>query len=321
MAASASTMGMSFFDMSYNGAEEQLAIQLAENPQLEMSKAEQETYKITVAGIEGVLEKVGLGNTLKGNPMLKRALAGKVLTRLAGLGEDAGAEAFEKIVKEEARGLGGYVRKVAAGAMSEFETGALQQLSNDLINQYVTDSQGQNVFQPKTAKEIIKDVLYAGAQEAVGGGIISGTIGAFQKPGLDMTKEEFDNGINFAQNIKVERVNEFLNEQVAAGQITEEQAASTLNRVQEFKDAAAKIPEELTDDAKYQIFQLIAQKQGLQKNAAGKDEAIQERVKQKVDAINQQIQEVYDSQTQQSVSGPVQEGEIIGQVFQPGTST
>lgn len=321
MLTSASTMGMSFFDMAYSGAEEQLAIQLAENPQLEMTKSEQETYKVAVAGIEGVLEKVGLANTLKGNPMLKRALTGKVLTRLAGLGDDAGAEAFEKIVKEEARGLGGYVRKVAAGAMSEFETGALQQLSNDLINQYVTDSNGQNVFQPKTTKEIIKDVLYAGAQEAVGGGIISGTIGAFQKPGLDMTKEEFDNGINFAQNIKLERVDEFLKGQVSAGQITEEQAVSTLGRVKEFKDAAAKIPDELTDDAKYQIFQLITQKQGLQKNSAGKDEAIQERVKQKVDAINQQIQQVYDSQTQQPVSGTVQKGEIIGQVFQPGTST
>lgn len=321
MAASASTMGMSFFDMAYNGAEEQLAIQLAENPNLEMTKAEQETYKLTVAGIEGVLEKIGLGNTLKGNPMLKRALAGKVLTRLAGLGDDAGAEAFEKIVKEEARGLGGYVRKVAAGAMSEFETGALQQLSNDLINNYVTDSQGQHVFKTKTAKEIITDVLYAGAQEAVGGGIISGTIGAFQKPGLDMTKEEFDLGINFAQNIKTERVAEYLDKQVADGVITEDQAKSTLNRVQEFKDAAAKIPDELTDQAKYQIFQLIAQKQGLQKNVAGKDEAIQERVKQKVDAINQQIQEVYDSQTQQPVSGAVQAGEIIGQVFQQGTSS
>ena len=99
MLTSASTMGMSFFDMAYSGAEEQLAIQLAENPQLQMSKAEQETYKVTVAGIEGILEKVGLGNTLKGNPMLKRALAGKVLTRLAGLGEDRHSFIYQ-LVKE-----------------------------------------------------------------------------------------------------------------------------------------------------------------------------------------------------------------------------
>jgi hypothetical protein len=82
MLTSASTMGMSFFNMSYNGAEEQLAMQLAEYPDLNMTSAEKETYKITNAGIEAVLERIGLSNALKGNPMLKRAITGKVLTTL-----------------------------------------------------------------------------------------------------------------------------------------------------------------------------------------------------------------------------------------------
>jgi DNA repair protein RadC len=321
IAADAATMGMSFFDEAYRSADETLAMTLAENPDLNMTQGQQEAYKLSIGALQGILNKFGLSNLVKGTPMLQRAITAKVLSRLAGLGGEVGSEAFEKIVKEEVRGLGGYVRKVAAGALSEFETGTLQQLSNDLINNYVTDSAGKNVFSAKGVKEIISDAIYAGAQEAIGGGLIASTIAPFQKPGLDMTKEEFDLGINFAQNIKTERVAEYLDKQVADGTITEDEAKSTLNRVQEFKDAAAKIPEELTDQAKYQIFQLIAQKQGLQKNVAGKDEAIQERVKQKVDAINQQIQEVYDSQTQQPVSGTVQAGEIVGQVFQQGTSS
>jgi transcriptional regulator with XRE-family HTH domain len=311
MLTSANTMGMSFFNMAYNNAEEQLANQLAENPELNMSKAEQETYKVAVAGIEAVLEKVGLGNALKGNPMLKRAITGKVLTTLTETGGDIGAEAFEKIVKQEVKGLAGYAKKVASGAISEFETGALQQLSNDLINQYTTDSQGQNVFDPKTAKEIITDVFYAGAQEAIGGGIISGVVAPFQKSAIDMTKDDFDKGIEFAKNVNIEKVSEYLNKQVDSGKISKQEAELTLERMQEFRDSANKLPDDVNRQAQYDLFQLIAEKQRIQKSVAGKDEAIQETAKPKIDDINKKIQQIYDNQKETGVPSPVVEGEAV----------
>jgi hypothetical protein len=309
MLTSASTMGMSFFNMSYNNAEEQLARQLAENPNLEMTRAEKETYKVTNAGIEAVLERVGLGNALKGNPMLKRAITGKVLTRLSGVGDDVGAEAFEKIVKQEVKGLAGYARKVAAGSISEFETGALQQLSNDLINQYVTDSQGKNIFSPKTTKEIITDVLYAGAQEAIGGGIISGAVAPFQKSALDMTKQEFESGVDFAKKVDIQKVSEYLNKEIETGKITEDQASQTLDRIQEFNDLSNKLPDDISKQGQYELFQLIAEKQRLQKSVVGKDEVIQQTITEDVNAINQRIKEVYDTQKETGVPSPVVERE------------
>jgi hypothetical protein len=304
MLTSASTMGMSFFNMSYNGAEEQLAMQLAENPDLNMTSAEKETYKITNAGIEAVLERIGLSNALKGNPMLKRAITGKVLTTLTQTGGDIGAEAFEKIVKQEVKGLSGYARKVAAGSISEFETGALQQLSNDLINQYVTDSQGKNIFSPKTAKEIASDVLYAGAQEAVGGGIISGVVAPFQKSALEMTKEDFDSGIDFAKNVNIDKASEYLNKQVDAGKISRQEADATLSRMQEFRNSANKLPDDVDSQTQYELFQLIAEKQNIQKNVAGKDDAIQETAKPKIDAINERIQQIYEGGKETVVTTP-----------------
>jgi hypothetical protein len=294
MLTSASTMGMSFFNMSYNNAEEQLAMQLAENPDLNMTSGEKETYKIANAGIEAVLERIGLSNALKGNPMLKRAITGKVLTTLTQTGGNIGAEAFEKIVKQEVKGLSGYARKVAAGSISEFETGALQQLSNDLINQYVTDSQGRNVFSPKTAKEIAGDVIYAGAQEAVGGGIISGVVAPFQKSALEMTKEDFDSGIDFAKNVNIDKASEYLNKQVDAGKISRQEADATLSRMQEFRNSANKLPDDVDSKTQYELFQLIAEKQKIQKSVAGKDDAIQETAKPKIDAINEKIQQIYE---------------------------
>lgn len=294
MLTSASTMGMSFFNMSYNGAEEQLAMQLAENPDLNMTSGEKETYKIANAGIEAVLERIGLSNALKGNPMLKRAITGKVLTTLTQTGGDIGAEVFEKIVKQEVKGLSGYARKVALGSISEFETGALQQLSNDLINQYVTDSQGRNVFSPKTAKEIAGDVIYAGAQEAVGGGIISGVVAPFQKSALEMTKEDFDSGIDFAKNVNIDKASEYLNKQVDAGKIFRQEADATLSRMQEFRNSANKLPDDVDSKTQYELFQLIAEKQKIQKSVAGKDDAIQETAKPKIDAINEKIQQIYE---------------------------
>jgi len=243
--------------------------------------------------------------------MLKRAITGKVLTTLTGLGGEVGAEAFEKVVKNEVKGLAGYAKKVAEGSISEFETGALQQLSNNLINQFVTDSEGQNVFTPKSAKEIITDVLYAGAQEAIGGGIISGVVAPFQKSALNMTKAEFDSGIEFAKNVDTERVSNYLNKQVDAGKISRQEADVTLNRIQEFKDSATKLPDDVSRQKQYELFQLIAEKQKIQKSIVGKDDAIQEVGKRKVEELNKKIQQVYDRQEEQQVPGAVVEGETV----------
>lgn len=321
MVTSGVTMGGSFVTTSYYAADENLKSIFAENPDLEMTRGQQEAYKITVAGIEGILEKVGLSGTLKGNSMVKRVVTARVFSRLAGVTEDVGSEAFERVVREELRGVKGYLKKTANGTLSEAETGALQQLSNDLINETVNGLSGEEVFKPKDAMTILKDALYAGAQEAVGGGIISGTIGAFSND--IASQEDFDAAEEFIGKVDLVKMEQNLNKRVEEGQITEDKKNNVLEAAKSFKETLAKVPEDMDQESKRKVYQLINKKMQIQNKAAGKDSAIQKKANERVEQINEEIANIYDSQTQQQMAGEVQAGQKPGQVQQPqgGTQT
>ena len=295
MVTSGATMGGSFMTTSYYAADEDLKRTFAENPDLEMTRGQQEAYKLTVAGIEGILEKIGLSGALKGTSMAKSVLAKKVFSRLADMGEDVGSEAFERIVKQEAKGLKGYLKKTAQGTLSEAETGALQQLSVDLINETVNGLSGQEIFTPKSAMTIIQDAIYAGAQEAVGGGIISGSVGAFSND--IATQEDFDAAEEFINRIEVSKLEENLDKRVAQNKISEAEKENILNTAKEFKQTMAKVPEDVDQESKRKIYQLINDKMNIQRKSAGKDEAIQNKANERVEGINEEIAKIYETQT------------------------
>jgi hypothetical protein len=294
MVTAGATMGGSFMATSYYAADENLKSIFAENPDLQMSRGQQEAYKLTVAGIEGVLEKIGLSGALKGTSMAKRALTAKVFSRLAGMTDDIGSEAFERVVKEEAKGLKGYLKKTVQGTLSEAETGALQQLSNDLINETVNGLSGQEVFTPKDAMTIFKDALYAGAQEAVGGGIISGTIGTFSND--IVTQEDFDAAEEFIGKVDLAKMDQNLNKRVEEGKLTEEKKKNILEAAKAFKETMAKVPEDMDQESKRKTYQLINKKMQIQNKAAGKDQAIQKKANERVEQINEEIANIYESQ-------------------------
>jgi len=294
MVTSGVTMGGSFVSTSYYSADENLKRTFAENPDLEMTAAEQEAYKITVAGIEGILEKVGLSGALKGNPLIKKILYNKTFTRLANMAGETTQEGFEKVVKEELDGLSGYIKKVSLGSLSEFETGALQNLSIDVINEMTNAVKGQEIFTPKTGMEIIEDAIYAGAQEAVGGGIISGTVGAFSNNNI-VTQEDFDKAETLINTIDVTVLERDLKKRVEAGKLDQAQANNILQTAKEFKDVYAKIPEGLGPNARRRMYQLINKKMNLMQSVAGKDDAIQKKVKEQVSEIDTEIVKIYEA--------------------------
>ena len=170
MVASSTTMGGSFVVQSYYSREEEIASLLSENPDLEMSKSQQEAYKITGALVEGALEKVGLSGALKGSPALTKLVTSKVLDKALKSTRKATKETIDRYVNESVQEVLG---RVAGGSLAEFETGALQQLSDDALKGLVNTAKGKEFFDPKSLANVFKDALYAGAQEAVGGGVIS----------------------------------------------------------------------------------------------------------------------------------------------------
>ena len=170
MVASSPTAGGSFVVQSYYAREEEIARTLDENPDLEMTEAQKEAYKVTGALVEGALEKIGLSGALKGSPALTKLVTAGVIDKALKGTKKVGKETLDRYINETVQEVG---KRIAGGTLAEAETGALQQLSDDALKAVVNTAQGEEFFEPKSIANVFKDALYAGAQEAVGGGLIS----------------------------------------------------------------------------------------------------------------------------------------------------
>ena len=170
MVASSPTAGGSFVVQSYYAREEEIARTLDENPDLEMTEAQKEAYKVTGALVEGTLEKIGLSGALKGSPALTKLVTAGVIDKALKGTKKVGKETLDRYINETVQEVG---KRIAGGTLAEAETGALQQLSDDALKAVVNTAQGEEFFEPKSIANVFKDALYAGAQEAVGGGLIS----------------------------------------------------------------------------------------------------------------------------------------------------
>jgi hypothetical protein len=292
MLSSGSTYGLSFFDMAYKGAEDMLAQEFEQNPELKLTAAQQEEYKLASGAVMAVLEKVGLSNTIKANPLIRRALTARVLSSMAGLGKKAGSEAFEKVVKKELGTLARVSKGIGSGFVAEAETGALQELAQNGLNYYVNETSGKTVFDGKSATELIKDVLRAGIAEGIGGGFIGGVVNVFANPDA-ITEEEFAKARTFASEVDIKKVQQHLAEEMSAGKMSKEEASRILNNINEFRAVANSVPDDVSSEAQAKIFKLIKEKQDISKSVAGKDEAIQAVAKEQIKAIDENIKELY----------------------------
>ena len=292
MLSSASTYGLSFFDLAYKGAEDMLAQEFEQNPDLKLTPAQQEEYKLASGAVMAVLEKIGLSNTLKANPLVRRALTSRVLSSMAGLGKDASSEVFERVVRKELGTIARIGKNIGSGFIAEAETGALQELSQNGLNYYVNETSGKTVFDGKSATELVKDVLRAGIAEGIGGGFIAGAVNVFANPDA-ITEEDFDKAKKFASEVDIKKVQEHLADEMAAGKITKDEASQILNNINEFRAVANSVPENVSKEAQAKIFKLIKEKQDISKSVAGKDEAIQSVAKEQIKAIDDQIKELY----------------------------
>jgi hypothetical protein len=316
MLSSASTYGLSFFDLAYKGAEDMLAQEFEQNPDLKLTPAQQEEYKLASGAVMAVLEKIGLSNTLKANPLVRRALTSRVLSSMAGLGKDASSEVFERVVRKELGTIARIGKNIGSGFLAEAETGALQELSQNGLNYYVNETSGKTVFDGKSATELIKDVLRAGIAEGIGGGFIAGAVNVFANPDA-ITEEDFDKAKKFASEVDIKKVQEHLADEMAAGKITKDEASQILNNINEFRAVANSVPENVSKEAQAKIFKLIKEKQDISKSVAGKDEAIQSVAKEQIKAIDDQIKELYVT-SKTPTQDAVQEQATDEGVLRPG---
>ena len=197
MLAAPLTGGASFYALTYDFADE--AVKDIEG----LSEDEKVAYKVTIAAITGALEKYGFRNLLK-NKSIANSVVGRVLKRLPSVAKGKSANVsddFINIVLDEGRIANATMNRfgqkaidvgtrMATGFLAEAETGGLQSLAQNSIEQSINLLKGEEVFDSKDWYDFTKEFLFDAAAEGVGGAAISGTIGLFSRKGA--TQKQFD---------------------------------------------------------------------------------------------------------------------------------
>lgn len=130
----------------------------------------------TVGTAQGFLENYGLSKIFgKTSDKVAQELSAKVMKEL--IGKSKGPitrEMFETALEASVKTLKQRVIQTGKAGAIEFETGSLQELSTILAEKGTNVATGEQIFEPQSWGEMVGRVLYAGAQEAVGGFILGG---------------------------------------------------------------------------------------------------------------------------------------------------
>lgn len=284
--------------------------EMEQNPDFDdITESEKYLVKAPIGIASGILEAVGFRNIVnqKGflNSMVSRAL-GKS-------NKNTTAKTFGEYIRQDvdnliARGL----LTVGAGGLAEFETGALQELSTVGIKEIYNQVKEKEMFQqPDTFVDLASDVLIAGAQEGVGGFILSVPSAMSNAANTNQLKD-IDNDI-YSMFEEYQKDPEFktmyvtkIKQQLSEGTITKEKADAELATFNQLLGLAPKIPQDLTQDQKKEALQLLLEKQELQSKIEGKEPELVKNETDRIAEINTELE---------NIKAPVAEEVVVDEVI------
>lgn len=291
-------------NMSYNAINEEM---LNDTDFETTSEGDRAIVAIPYAVVMGALEKVGMNKMLKGESTIGKI----VLSRIAKIiPKGATREVIENIANKEVKSLVAKgALKVIGGTLAEAETGALQaglldvglkQLYNklDLLDLKLTNKEGLTggeLFEtPDTKMGVAGAILEGAAAEAIGGfamstvmvgaqGLINGKISLYNKEDLKFF-EDFSSDQEFKKLIVSNLKTEMLN-----GTMTKGEAQSALNDIDLVEGVFNSIDENISDEAKIIAFNLINERNRLEKEIVGKDPALSKEKNDRIKDINDKL--------------------------------
>jgi hypothetical protein len=268
--------------------------------------SENEKFKVkgSIGIISAVLEEFGLRNLLAQKGVMSSILM-RVLNKT---GSNTGARAFADVVRNEVKSMTarGLLTAGAAGA-AEFETGALQRVAEIEIKDYYNKIKEKDLFKnlPKDAGSYIKDVLYSGAQEMVGGFVISTPVAvsaAYRKRGFEgMSDKDFTLFSAMANDDVIEKAfvadlkNKVNNKVIGLAD-----AKKILNDYRNSRSLYSSLPEGLSIGDKKKAMNLLSDRRQIEESIKGKDESLTKKQRAKIESITQQLEELSNAVQEQT---------------------
>lgn len=267
---------------------DQLNQEMESNPEFDDISESEKYYVTAPVGVAvASLETFGFRNVIN----QKGLLNGVIMRALGRSTKSTSAKTFSQFIKEDvesmmARGI----LTVGAGGLAEFETGAAQQAAEITIKEIYNTAKGKDMFQtPNTWIEFAGDVLQGGAQEAIGGFVLS-TPGAIVNAvnNKEMSLID-DDSFNMLKDMSgdaefASMYGQSLRQKVSAGEMTEAEAKQKFDDFNRIVAVTEQIPTDLNLDDQKKALELLVEKQTLYEQINGRDKSL---VKDKTDRVKE----------------------------------
>jgi hypothetical protein len=275
--------------------------------------------------VEAKLENFGLTQWLGANKGLASSIFINALSKVA---PKAGVKGLNKIINAEISNLALRGAANTAGAMiSEFETGALQNISDTAFRDAYEIAKGKDLFkQPGFGdKDFGKALLEDAMLEGLGGMWMAGAVNIAQQTSNYATgKSNTNETFRLVKQILADETTSkslvaTLKSQIMDGKLSKEQAINTINNFKEARAIAMELPQDLSEDNQRKAFDLIAEKRKLSKQIEGKDPSLVDKQKTRITAIDQELKNISNAVQEQATSKvPVQPGATVGEEVAEG---
>jgi hypothetical protein len=260
------------------------------------------------------LEKVGMSSWLPKN--LKSGYASSILrSAFTSIPKNASKEVVEAAIDRNistmlAKGL----LNVTKAGGTEYGTEALQTGAEETIGQVYDALKGTDYFEDKTIWEVASNMDHAGRVGLVGGAIMGGITNSFNTVRSVRNNLQTKQIINVLEDPDLKEIYKtYLTNQYKSGSMSKEEVAFLTAQLKIAEDHFSSIPDNIED--KTTAFNLITERDEINRSIAGKDEALITGQKERIEQINDELKTISKNAIKESTKQQ-QEGTAEGGVVQ-----
>ena len=279
--------------------EDHVMEEMANNPEFDdVTEGEKVKFTIPLGIVVGVLENLGFRNAIA-----QKGLASKILLRVLNKhGKDITGKTFREVVKKEVNSMvaqGSLV--VSAAGLAEFETGLAQEIADIGFKEAYNAMKDKDMFNtPESFGDGVKQVIRAGAQEAVGGFVI-GTPSAIATVASTGDFTKLADGIfEMYEDIHNEPVvrDAFIQktkERILNNEITKEEGQREIDMYDKVNGVMDQIPSDLPTNQKKELLGNLLRQQELQDDIDKYNKQLTKRQQQELLDLENDVERIVRS--------------------------
>ena len=311
---------IAFFTMSYNSMSDDMSGEEFDK----LSKWEKQGVSGLYGLAIGQLERMGFNaaSGKVGTPFMKKFTSSVVMNAIKEMPENASIETIDQLIGTSLRNtMKATGIKVVNGMLSEGTTEGVQSLAGTGIKNIVSVMHDRKVFKDvpdlTTEKGLVKAIgsaLEDAAAGAIGGTIMSSFDVYTKSRANEQSDDKFQNmyqSLMDDNTLKAVKLNEI--EKYKNGSITKEEVDSNLRDINNTVGVLNKIPGQLGIKGKRIAFELLSEKDRLEKEISGKDENLVSVQKARVAEINNKLTQISEDATKENKQ-PIEEGAVEGSI-------